>query len=260
MILGIITARMLALRRYPAGLWQCDGVELRADGLPPAEIISAVEAFANEKKRRGFQGPVIFTLRLYRDGGAWEDARSLEREVVWLALAEYPIPLCDIVDIEIEEAASLKPDTWEKLRDPRGAMKVILSHHAFVPENEEAWDKQLTAMSAFKPDAVKFAVTLENAEQTKSLFRFARKVARQFPLGCVIGMGETGRTTRIVSPLLGCPITYAFLEGEPVAPGQLSVEVMRACFAYAEGRPGVNGTEEDWIRWAERALQKFSHA
>jgi len=38
-----------------------------------------------------------------------------------------------------------------------------------------------------------------------------------------IAMGELGRYTRVVAPLLGSPITYAFL-GDESAPGQLDVK------------------------------------
>ncbi len=249
---------MLAARRYPENLWVCDGVEIRADGLPPAEVLPAVEAFAAEKKRRGFKGPVVFTLRLRRDGGAWEDARSSERGSLWLALSEHPDRLCDIVDVEIEEAASLTPAIWNALRAKK--FQVLLSHHAFASEDSAHWDRQLKAMETFRPDGVKFAVTPENTGQVESLLRFARKVAEQFPLSCVIGMGEAARATRLVSPLLGCPITYAFLEDGPVAPGQLSVEALRACFARTEGRPAHGAAEKEWMDWAEDALQKFSDA
>jgi 3-dehydroquinate dehydratase type I len=258
MIFGIITAPMLAARRYPAGVWECDGVELRADGLPPSEVVGAVESFAEEKKRRGFSGPVVFTLRLRRDGGAWEDARALERESLWQALAGPSVSLCDIVDIEIEEVASLSESLWQDLRQKK--MRVMLSHHAFTVEDVTTWKKELAAMRNFRPDAVKFAVTVRNLEETKSLLRFARAVAAQFSLSCVIGMGEAGQATRILSPLLGCPITYAFLEEGPVAPGQLPLEVLRSCFATTEGRPAPGAGEEEWLDWAGRILQKIRHA
>lgn len=245
---------MLRERRHPEKLWECGGIELRADGLSFDEVLPAVRAFADEKKRRGFAGPVVFTLRLRRDGGDWEDARAAQREPLWVELAGEPAPLCDLVDVEIEEIASLDEETRQALFEGNG--KTLLSHHAFVPESVSIWERHLAAMSTVHPAAVKFAVTPENSGETTSLLRFARDVAEKFSLSCVIGMGEAGQATRVVSPLLGCPITYAFLEDGPVAPGQLSLEVLQACFARTGDRPAQDAAEGDWIHWAETAIRE----
>ncbi len=42
---------------------------------------------------------------------------------------------------------------------------------------------------------------------------------------CTIAMGEAGKLTRVVAPLLGSCITYA-TAGKPTAPGQLSVQTV----------------------------------
>ena len=43
LILGILTAPMLAERRYPESVWNCDGVELRADGLSAGGVLQILE-------------------------------------------------------------------------------------------------------------------------------------------------------------------------------------------------------------------------
>lgn len=258
LILGVVTAPMLAARRVPAEAWGCDGLELRADGLPTGEALSAAEAFAAESLGRGFRGLTIFTLRLRRDGGAWENARARERESLWLALARRAEPLCDFVDLEIEEVSALSPATLEALRI--GKWKVLLSHHAVSPEDPSAWERCLDEMRVWKPDAVKFAVAVSDARAAEALLRFARQVAREYPMSCAIGMGEAGRCTRILSPLLGCPITYAFLGEGSVAPGQLPVSVLRSVFASVDAERIASRSETDGIEWAERRLEEFSHA
>ena len=261
LILGIVTARMLAARRYPPTAWECGGVELRADGLPGKDVIPALASFAAEKARRNFTGPIIFTLRLRRDGGVWEDGRSREREPLWRALAvrsRQSAPLCDLLDIEIEEAGFLSPEVRGELWG--SGVKVMLSHHDFVPNGIAIWEKNLAAMRDFHPHAVKFAVTPGSAGEVALLLWFARRVSDEFPLSCAMGMGEMGRGTRVVSPLLGCPITYAFLEDGPVAPGQLALPVLRACLAQAEGRPALEAPDEQWMDWARRAIREHHHA
>lgn len=254
-ILGIVTAEMLLQRRYPDALWRCGGVELRADGVPPDRIAGAVSDFDNEKGRRGFTGPVFFTLRLERDGGAWADAVAYERNAVWESL---PPGTFDWADLEVEELGRIAPETLDSLRS--SGVKILLSHHAFAPEEPSAWEAHLETMRAFRPEGVKFAVT-PNAGQVPALLEFARRIGAEFPDSCVLGMGAYGTVTRLVAPLLGCPFTYGFLGQGPVAPGQISVGDMNAFFERASGsgtaRPAQDAPVERWIDWAD-ALRKGS--
>lgn len=252
-ILGIVTADMLVHNRYPDALWQCGGVELRADGIPPDDIAGAVADFDNEKDRRGFTGPVIFTLRLRRDGGAWDDDASTARNAVWESL---PPGTCDWVDLEIEEVDRVAPESLDALRS--SGVKILLSHHAFAPEDPAVWDSCLDAMRSFKPDGVKFAVTPVPA-RIPDLADLARKVAAEYPASCVLGMGTGATVTRLLSPLLGCPLTYGFLGEGEVAPGQLPVGVMREFFALAaqDGQRPVDGASvQEWWAWTNALLAK----
>ena len=241
---------MLAARRYPATLWSCGGVELRADGVPPEAVAAVVADFDAEKSRRGFAGPVIFTLRLRRDGGAWPDAESAARNAVWESL---PPGTCDWVDLEVEERDRIAPETLDSLRS--SGVKILLSHHAFEPETPETWAGHLEAMRAFGPDGVKFAVSL-TTDQVPRLLEFARQVGSEYADSCVLGMGAAGMNTRLLSPLLGCPFTYGYLGEGPVAPGQLDVGSMKTFFDHAArpdaDRPLVDAPAAVWIAWADK--------
>ncbi len=251
---------MLAHNRYPDALWRCGGVELRADGLEPGLIPDAVRAFHDEKTRRGFTGPVVFTVRLQRDGGAWPDAGAASRNALWTSL---PPHTCDWVDLEIEEVSRpgrIPPPTFTAVR--AAGAKILLSHHAFAYEEASSWEAMLADMRTFTPDGVKFAV-MPDAAQVPVLLDFARRVATEFDGSCVLGMGAGGAVTRVLGPLLGCPLTYAFLGEGAVAPGQLSVAVMTAFFerAAADGdRPVVDAAPAEWIAWAEALLRKVQGA
>jgi len=255
-MLGIVTPDMLARNRYPEALWRCDGVELRADGLDPAVLPGAITAFHDEKTRRGFAGPVVFTLRLQRDGGAWPDAGAASRNALWTSL---PLHACDWVDLEIEEVIGpgrIPPPTFAAIR--AAGAKILLSHHAFGPESREDWERLLDVMNRHQPDGVKFAVT-PSPQQVPVLLEFARRVAAEYAWCCVLGMGAEGAVTRVVSPLLGCPLTYGFLGEGAVAPGQLPADVMAAFLERAAtdaGRPGAAAPAEVWIAWAETLLAK----
>lgn len=259
-ILGVVAADALAARRYPAALWACGGIELRADGLRLDDIAGAVADFDAEKSRRGFIGPVIFTLRLRRDGGAWPDEKSAERNSVWESL---PPGTCDWVDLEVEEIASVSPTALDSLRS--SGVKILLSHHAFEQEPREKWEQLLDEMAKWAPDGVKFAMALgpNSGDRIRALalLAFARRVASLYSDSAVFGMGEEGRLTRVVSPLLGCPWTYGFLGGVPQAPGQLSADRMREFFARApESFPGTDASDAAILGWATALWARVTDA
>ena len=265
---------MLASRHYPDELWTCGGVELRADGVPVPDVLPILRDFTAEKNRQAFDGPVVFTLRLDRDGGAWEESAAKGREPIWQAL---PAGSCDFADIEVEEIANISPGTLDALR--RAGIGILLSHHAFSPPPREApalqgassafaaWNRLLDKMHAYHPAGVKIAVALEadkrsERAQAEALLRLARRVAGEYSIGAVLGMGEEGRLTRLVSPLLGCPLTYGYLSGGPLAPGQLSAQEMRRFFqrARAEGLPPDSTSESAWLDWAAELWSRVDHA
>jgi 3-dehydroquinate dehydratase len=92
------------------------------------------------------------------------------------------------------------------------------------------------------------------------LLAFARETATANPSACVLSMGETGRTTRVLGPLLGCPLTFGYLTGGAVAPGQLSVLQMRKFYAdFAAETPG-DLSDSEWMEWAAARLPGEAHA
>jgi 3-dehydroquinate dehydratase-1 len=46
----------------------------------------------------------------------------------------------------------------------------------------------------------------------------------------VIGMGELGKRVRIISPLFGGYLTYAWVKKNKTAPGQMSLKEMKAIY------------------------------
>jgi 3-dehydroquinate dehydratase type I len=255
--LGIVTAEMLRARSFPDALWTCGGVELRADGVPPHEIPEAVADFTAEKERRGFSGPVVFTLRLERDGGAWKNGEASARERVWRAL---PAGSCDIVDLEVEEIFGIDPETVAGLR--ASGLKILLSHHAFAPEPREEWGRVFQVMQKRDPDLVKFALMVPDEDAARDLVIFAGLVAAFYPGSCVMGMGAAGSLTRLASPLMGCSLTYGYLGSVPVAPGQLSVAEMNAAFARLPLDLRDRGLDAllEAVREARAAVHAEAHA
>lgn len=121
------------------------------------------------------------------------------------------------VDVEVESDDGLKSDIAAKARS-RGC-KVIVSYHDYkkTPPSEELrqiveWCFQSGA------DVAKISCM---ANSVKDNARLLGLLDLGRPL-IVIGMGERGRLTRVVAPLLGAPFTYASSAmGKETAPGQI---------------------------------------
>lgn len=242
-------------------LAECDMAELRADGFEPGAIVEELRTFRRDAADRfGRTMQTLLTIRLRRDGGAWPDAGASAREPVWQALGlEGKEPLCDWVDVEVEEFGSLSYRTRTLLQS--GSAKLLLSHHDFLRcRPREGLGALMGEMRTHKPDGMKFAVTCGNRNDLLELLAFTRDLAAGTSHGCALSMGAEGRASRVLGPMLGCPFTYGYLTGGAVAPGQISIRGLKAFF---QGTPAPgNGTpvsimdmnDSELIEWAEARI------
>jgi 3-dehydroquinate dehydratase-1 len=260
-IIGIVTASNRSDPAIWGALSQCDIAEFRADGFEPATLAPSVREFRREcLARLGRSLPVLFTIRLKRDGGVWPDAEAGLRVAVWESLGlDGTEAACEWVDVEVEEFASLPMRTRNLLA--AGSAKLILSHHdmkATLPR--EALRAMLADMLSHRPAGVKFAMTCANREEVLDLLGFAREVSAKSPNGGVLSMGRSGRATRVLAPLLGCPLTYGHLTGGAVAPGQLSARELGAFYADLPAAPGDGDDLSRLLDWAEARIEGVSLA
>lgn len=227
-IIGIVTPRNLRDPKTLEALADCDLAEFRADGLEPADIPAQLLAF-NEAyaDAHGYTPEIIFTLRLRRDGGAWDDARADERERVWLALIEAEATPA-FLDIETDAVPRLS----KRLRDAisEAGIRMLVSHHDFNACPPVGELRRLLSAAAERGAGFKAAVTCKSRGEILELLAFAREAARAVPIASVFSMGMIGRATRLLTPLLGCALTYGYLGGGAVAPGQLSARSMRGFY------------------------------
>ena len=259
-IIGVVTAGNIRDPLAWEALATCDLAEFRADtwvgaGTEASEIPALLREFREEGSLRFGHAPeTLFTLRLERDGGSWPDDRAGERLEIWSALAGAEGPrACEWIDIEVEEV----PNVGAPIRDALQALgvKVLVSHHNFETSYSQEELKQLLGiMRETSLAGVKFALTCNTRAELIDLLALARDVADQISWGSVFSMGKTGRATRVLSPLLGCPFTYGYLTGGAVAPGQLSAAELWAFFASAPFPPAND--LETLLRWAENRLQE----
>jgi 3-dehydroquinate dehydratase type I len=167
--------------------------------------------------------PAIVTNRRREEGGAF---LGTEEERV-ARLQEAARLGADYVDIETETAPALK----EELRRVclQSGTKRISSWHDFSGTPPGAlMERKLAALVADDADIVKIVTLAGDATdgfRILELIPHARQKGQAIIAFC---MGETGRISRIIAPLLGSAISYAPLELEGAsAPGQLTAARMR---------------------------------
>lgn len=178
-----------------------DLIELRIDALidpDPQEIIHLIEEL---------NFPLIATNRMREEGGYFMGS-ELDRTEILVQIADH----ADYVDIELQ--------TEQKLRAKviGAAKSTIISFHDFsrTPHFHELLE--IVKKEKELGNIAKFAVMPQNTQDTLNVL----KVVNQVDNTIGIAMGELGKYTRVVAPILGSPITFASVTGE-IAPGQLNL-------------------------------------
>jgi len=201
------------------GLW----TEIRLDFLeePTPDL---------QKLFRTLPGPVIATNRLAAEGGRWTgtEAHRLDHLAQALDLG------VTCLDLELAADAIFRREVWER----RGKTRLILSWHDFSGTPEAArLEAILEVMLAAEADIVKLvALAREPADNLRllSLIPRARAMGKEIIAFC---MGEQGKMSRVMAPLLGALFTFAALEeGAESAPGQLTVREMRQIWDLMEDK------------------------
>lgn len=186
-----------------------DLVELRLD------YFKSLDLTALKKLRSHFSIPMIFTLRSQIQGGNYTQPEENRLADIRRLIELKP----EYVDLEshvsarfIEEISFQSPET-----------KIILSYHNFTetPEDLEGIYQEMQKIPAC---FYKIAVTAGNCLDALRLICWAKTSDDTL---IAISMGPYGQVSRILGPMIGCPITYASLdEHQESAPGQLSANTL----------------------------------
>ena len=111
-----------------------------------------------------------------------------------------------------------------------------MSHHDYerTPERP-ALEACVSACFEAGADIAKIACTVRSDRENARLLALLdtdREIV-------VVGMGEKGKLTRILAPLLGSPFTYASLsQGKETADGQIDKETLRGTAENSNGKTG----------------------
>jgi len=180
-------------------------VELRLDQMP------GLKDWLNRGLTVESRGvPVIVTVRLKTEGGAWCGTDRAR-----LALYDLALKHLSAVDVELESDIVKKVCALAKKR----RKCCIVSFHDFAgtPPSHEL--KRVAARAQKLGSVIKITTMTKTQADVKTLRRLLACKWKK-PI-CVMGMGALGRQTRTTFPKLGSCLTYGYLD-RPAAPGQLS--------------------------------------
>lgn len=213
-----------ALLKMEEGFAQTDIVELRIDGIQGINL----------KKLIGHnKGEVLITNRKKEEGGAFT---GTEKERVTL-LSEAVALGADYVDLELGTAPALMAGLKKKIEACQRRTKLILSYHNFErTPSLKALRKKLVDGYAAGADMVKIVSQAEEMTdnlKVLGLIPFAQRKQKEIIAFC---LGEKGKMSRVMAPLLGSYWTYASLKnGEESAPGQMTVKELKQIFRILMG-------------------------
>jgi len=190
-----------------------DYIELRTDTI--AALTTQRVHTLKQKTKKG----TIFTCRKQSEGGSFSQDETTRRQLLQEAINvkfEY-------VDIELSTI-----EEHEYLRNK--SVSIILSYHKFA-HTRDYWDLThiIDTMKSYHPDIVKIATMVEKDTDTAVLLKLlTNKLPNEKRI--VIGMGERGKITRILGPLLGSYVTFATTPYSQSAPGQIELAKLQTLY------------------------------
>ncbi|MDD5773185.1 MAG: type I 3-dehydroquinate dehydratase [bacterium] len=191
-----------------------DIVEIRIDRFKDVSIDYITSVV--KKLNASLTNPIIVTIRDKKEGGEkaiTDDAR--------FEILKNIVQYIDCVDIEINSKLFKNIPSFFHFKKKI----VIASYHNFknTPSNA-ALEKILAKGKKSGADIIKIAVMVNSRDDLAQLINFTIKNRKKNII--TIAMGDIGRISRILNPILGSLLTYGYVI-TPSAPGQPPVnEIM----------------------------------
>jgi 3-dehydroquinate dehydratase / shikimate dehydrogenase len=190
-------------------------IELRLDYLArPALIFPKLREFTESHPYVS----VIATCRRVVSGGKFRGAIPAQLEVLEKAAAAG----CQLVDVEIQTAAHLKPAKLEKIRSKAA---VVLSFHDF--KGTQKLEETLKKMSSHPADFYKVVSTAASLYDNVTMMKFLEAHQDKFSL-VGLCMGEQGIISRILAVRAGSAFTFAAVAADQkTGAGQVTSQELR---------------------------------
>jgi 3-dehydroquinate dehydratase / shikimate dehydrogenase len=164
---------------------------------------------------------VIATCRRVSSGGKFKGPINSQIEILTKA-AECG---CQLVDVELQTAAKLKPSQLARLRSKAA---LVLSFHDFKGTGK--LEETLKKMSAYPADFYKVVGTATSLYDNVNMMKFLEKHQDSHSL-VGLCMGEQGIISRVVGVRAGSAFTFGALTAdEKTAPGQVTAQELRSLY------------------------------
>ena len=164
------------------------------------------------------EATAIATCRRAANGGKFKGTIAAEIEVLGKAIAVG----CQIVDVELQTAESIKGAGIKKLREQGAAL--IISHHDFSVTKDLG--KIYERIKPFAPDFMKIVSTAKSLADNVTMMRFLEQKRDE---ARVVGicMGDFGIISRVLGVRAGSIFTFgAVTAGEETGPGQIAARTL----------------------------------
>jgi 3-dehydroquinate dehydratase / shikimate dehydrogenase len=196
-----------------------DGIELRLDHFEKIDE-RALRAFL---KSCGL--PVMFTVRRNDQGGAFLGTEDERLELLKSLSALQPAYL----DLEYDVPADFRKNLFEAYP----GVSFLSSYHDFshTPEDLEAIYNKMKTPHAH---IYKMAFTAKSSLDGLRLLEFMQSRPKNEKM-VGICMGEEGKLTRILAPVVGSFLTYAtIVDDAPTAPGQITAKELQEIYRFRQ--------------------------
>ena len=208
-VCGVITDRLTIGAVKKAKKAGSDLIEVRVDTFKARAPKRLKKAFT-EARLVGL--PILLTIRSKKEGGRFK-LDDKERLELFTALT----PLADAIDIELTSKRILSKVITEAKKERK---KVIVSFHDFKGTPTTTRIKTIIRNARKSGgDLAKVAFKARTAEDAR---RLALVLLEDKGDLIAISMGEKGRASRVILPLLGSLLTYAAIK-RSTAPGQMKI-------------------------------------
>ncbi|MBM3897151.1 MAG: type I 3-dehydroquinate dehydratase [Thaumarchaeota archaeon] len=190
-----------------------DLVELRLDYM---ELLDLEEV---KKKFKTLEDKTILTLRKKEEGGRFQGSET-KRVALLKQLQGWRAAYKD-VELSTLKDSKIKVDA-----------NTIVSWHDFASTPSAKVMKAKLAATLEYGGMAKIVTTAKKlSDNLAVLDLYSKEMTGRLIAFC---MGEEGKISRILAPMLGSPLMYGCLEGAAVAPGQIPISELRGFYELFE--------------------------
>ncbi len=203
---------------------EADIIEWRVDCYSEVKNLQKTITLLQELRDVLREKPLIFTFRSIIEGG---NAQLSNAD--YYALNCEAANYADIVDVEIIRDEATAAMLIAELKD-KGAY-VLGSNHDFseTPEVKEIV-LRLCEMQDLGADIVKIAAMPNSPADVITMLTATEEMQSQYGIVpfVTMSMGALGKITRVAGETFGSAITFAALDGQASAPGQMSLDEVKS--------------------------------